>query len=315
MPAGNTATRCASSRSGSVSRSQLQSTTARSVRWRSSAVRLPPVSRRKRSSSLAATCCTGSERKRAAASSIASGRPSRRRQISMTASTVSSSTSKPADAAAARSAKSCTDGCSRAAAGSWPSSGRPSGGTIARCSPSMPSGSRLVATTRRRGQCASRRSTSAAASATRCSQLSMTRRVSRGSSASTSRSKPSRAPPGAVGSSSRFASREPRTASSVGTRLSPSERGASSASQTPPGVVSTSSAASSQASRVLPAPPGPTSVTRRWRASSPPMRSRSSSRPTKLVSVARRLLRRGRGAVAGAGGPLPLTTARCASRR
>ena len=54
-PPGKTATRSASAASASVSRSQLQSTTARSVWCRGSAVRLPPVSSRNRSSSRAAT--------------------------------------------------------------------------------------------------------------------------------------------------------------------------------------------------------------------------------------------------------------------
>ncbi len=68
----------------SVSRSQLHSTTARSVRWRGSAVRLPPVSSRNRSDSRPAISSSGRVRSRAAASSMASGRPSRRRTISMT---------------------------------------------------------------------------------------------------------------------------------------------------------------------------------------------------------------------------------------
>ena len=108
-PAGKTARRWASVRSFSSSRSQLHSTTARNVRCRGIAVRLPPVSSRKRSSILAAIVATGSTRSRAAASSIASGRPSSRRTISTTAPTVASSTTKPALAAAARSAKSWTD--------------------------------------------------------------------------------------------------------------------------------------------------------------------------------------------------------------
>ena len=83
-PRWKTASRRASARSSSSSRPQLQSTTARSVRWRGSAARLPPVSRRKRSSRRAASCSSGIVRSRAAASSIASGSPSRRRQISST---------------------------------------------------------------------------------------------------------------------------------------------------------------------------------------------------------------------------------------
>jgi hypothetical protein len=50
-------------------------------------------------------------------------------------------------------------------------------------------------------------------------------------------------------------------------------------------------AATSDASRVLPAPPGPTSVTRRLESRACPTRLASSSRPTKLVRWARRLVR------------------------
>ena len=100
----------ASRRSSSVSRSQLQATTARSVRCRGSAVRLPPVSSRNRSSSRSATCAGESVRSRAAASSIASGSPSSRRQISTTRATFSSVTAKPGRTAAARSRSNCTDG-------------------------------------------------------------------------------------------------------------------------------------------------------------------------------------------------------------
>ena len=55
-------------RSGASSRSQLQSTTARSVWCRGIATRLPPVSRPNRSSSRAATCSGAMVRSRAAAS-------------------------------------------------------------------------------------------------------------------------------------------------------------------------------------------------------------------------------------------------------
>ncbi len=54
---------------------------ARSVRWRSQALRLPPESSRKAWSRRAAMCSTSRPATRDAASSIARGMPSRRRQI------------------------------------------------------------------------------------------------------------------------------------------------------------------------------------------------------------------------------------------
>ena len=65
----------------SPSRSQLQSTMARSVWCRGSAVRLPVASSRNRSSSRLATWARVSDRSRAAASSMASGMPSSARQM------------------------------------------------------------------------------------------------------------------------------------------------------------------------------------------------------------------------------------------
>ena len=91
------------SRSSAASRSQLHSTTARRVRCRGMAVRLPPVSSRKRSESRTAISAIGITRSRAAANSMASGSPSSRRTISVTSTTVLSSTAKPALTACARS--------------------------------------------------------------------------------------------------------------------------------------------------------------------------------------------------------------------
>ena len=174
-PGGKTDRRRASRRSGSLSRSQLQSTTARSVRWRPAAARLPPVRRRKRSCRRSASCSSGIERSRAAASSMARGRPSIRRQTSATAGLVASSSEKSGDADVARSAN------SRTAA----SSSR--GPTGESASPSIASGSRLVARMRRPGQAARRRSASRAAGPTMCSQLSSTTSASVPASASSRR--------------------------------------------------------------------------------------------------------------------------------
>ena len=78
----------------SVSRSYDQSTSARSVCWRGSTVREPPVSSRNRWFSRVLISPTGKERTRAAASSSASGMPSRRAQIADTAAAFSSVTRK-----------------------------------------------------------------------------------------------------------------------------------------------------------------------------------------------------------------------------
>ena len=64
--------------------------------------------------------------------------------------------------------------------------------------------------------------------------------------------------------------------------------GASSTIQTPSATRSTQPATASRASRVLPAPPGPSSVTRRACSSSSPSWPISRSRPTKLVTGADR---------------------------
>ena len=83
-PPRNTASRRNRTRSVSVSSACDQSTEARNVCWRRTAVRAPPVSSRKRSCRLSTISSSDNARTRAAASSIASGMPSRRRQISAT---------------------------------------------------------------------------------------------------------------------------------------------------------------------------------------------------------------------------------------
>ena len=179
-PPGQTATRSANARSGGSSRSQLHATTARSVWCRGRAARLPPISSRNRSPRRSATCWTDRVRSRAAASSIASGRPSSRAQVSQTASTVSASRVK-----SGRTACGPVDEQRHATApparprrtgppGAWAAAA-----TGHSASPVMPSGSRLVASTRSRGARASSSSTSTAAAPTRCSQLSRTSSSSR----------------------------------------------------------------------------------------------------------------------------------------
>ncbi len=108
-------------------------------------------------------------RTRAAASSIASGRPSRRWQISATTSPLAGFTVNPSRTAAARSANSVT------------ASEPPSGGTGMTTSPARPSHSRLVARIRSSGQFCSSAADSAATASTRCSELSSTSSSRRGS--------------------------------------------------------------------------------------------------------------------------------------
>ena len=174
-PPANTARRRHSVRSGGVSKSQLQSVSARSVRCRGRTARGPPDSSVNRSSSRPAISCGVSARTRAAASSMASGMPSSRRQISLTAAAFPAVSAKPGRACAARSANSRTASAPAASATARPASsaGSPSEGTSQQTSPSAPSGSRLVASTRSSGAARSSVRISPAAAASTCSQLSM----------------------------------------------------------------------------------------------------------------------------------------------
>ena len=171
----------------------------------------------------------------------------------------------------------------------------------------MPSGSLLVATICRRGLLASSASARWAHASMRCSQLSRTSRACASARPSSSRVRASRLVIRCEPSGSRRDSRspiEPRTA--FGTSAA-SVTEASSTIQIPsgrlpsggpPAASSRSPLATSAASRVLPAPPGPTRVTRRPASIVLRTRATSSSRPTKLVSGARRFVRvRSAGAV------------------
>ena len=164
----------------------------------------------------------------------------------------------------------------------------PSGAQLTTLSPGMPSGSRLVASTRSRGQEASSRSTTSAAGSITCSQLSTSSNASRGRSHSTSRSIGSTGSPLAghvddvpveqtVDGAERL-----HHAGQLGHRREVHEPGAE---------LRTSAAVdrstTSVASRVLPAPPGPTIVTSRPLASCLDSRATSSSRPTSRVNGAR----------------------------
>ncbi len=114
-------------------------------------------------------------RSRAAASSIGERQAVEAAADLGDAGAASASSAKPGRTAAARSANSCTASASASAS------------TGCSTSPGTPSGSRLVASTRSRGHAVSSHSVSPATAATRCSQLSSTRTVSRPSSAVSSR--------------------------------------------------------------------------------------------------------------------------------
>ena len=136
-PPTNTERRAKSSRSSSSSMSWLHAIAPRSVCCRAGRSRAPADSSPSRSPSRPSIAWGVRTRIRAAASSIASGRPSRRTQISATAGAFSFVTSKPGRTARARSMNSATasycESCD--SDGRLAGSGRPSGGTGYSCSP------------------------------------------------------------------------------------------------------------------------------------------------------------------------------------
>ncbi len=281
-----TASRCSRRRSGFSSRSQLHSTTASRVRWRGSAVRLPPVSSRNRSSSRAGDLL-GRHRPQPRGGQLDGQRQA---------------VQPPADGDDGADGVGVDD--EARAAPRWPGrraaarrrrSGPASGvGTERRqapaaaagtaVSPVMPSGSRLVASSRTPGQAASTWSASSATAAIRCSQLSRTisssaparrldqavegtrrlgrRRGCRPARSSSRRSRRPRADSTACGQVERVVHR--------GQLDQPDPAGQSRSSRCPV----------SRASRVLPAPPGPTRVTSRGSGAGPshPLRPRPRGR-------------------------------------
>ena len=132
---------------------------ARRVRCRGGAVRSPEPSSVKRSPSRAAICSADSTVTRAAASSMASGTPSRARQMAATAIAFRSVIAKPGRAAAARSANSwaASKPASSAAPRRASGGGTASGATCHTDSCGIRSGSWLVARMRSPGQLASSR--------------------------------------------------------------------------------------------------------------------------------------------------------------
>ena len=140
-------------------------------------------------SSFASIAAGVSTRMHAAASSIASGTPSRARQMRATSSAFSTVRSNRASAACARSRKSRTAGASAISASDTRagSSGRPSGSTSNTCSPCTRSRARLVTMTVASGSSVSSDVDLGAAAMT-CSKLSSTMRSRRPRRAIASRS-------------------------------------------------------------------------------------------------------------------------------
>ena len=188
----------------------------------------------------------------------------------------------------ARSRNRRTAGEASISPGPGASPGSASGSTGHSASPVMPRGSRLVARIRSRRHSPSTRCANTAAASITCSQLSRISRVSRSRTAATNRSTDS-----AFEVSPSRVSRRP-SADSAACATSPSAPiAASSTSQAPSGRPGSMAAAVSSASRVFPAPPGPITEPSRCAARSARTAATSASRPTKLVSSARRLDLRG----------------------
>ena len=210
---------------------------------------------------------------------MASGSPSSRRQIAATAAALPGVRAKPGRTARARSVNSATAGeaamsASEAVAGS---AGSGSGGTGYSRSARSPSAARLVATIARPGQRASSSPRSGATPAT-CSRLS------RINSQASSQNSSARA-----GTSAPVPDWSAPTARAIPASTCPGSATAASGTNTaPPPKRSRSRWPAARASRVLPTPPGPVSVTSRtWgsvtSATTSPM---ACSRPTSEVAAA-----------------------------
>ncbi len=212
---------------------------------------------------------------------MASGMPSRLRQIRATAPAFCSVRSNLGLLSFARSTKrrAASDCAMSSAVSACAGSGSESGGTAHTISPGAPSASWLVASILTDGQARSSSVASSAQASTTCSQLSKTISVRRAWRYSTSASVSGRP------DSSRTRSAE---ATVWGTSAG-SASVASSTNQTPSMKSDSSRAATCSERRVFPQPPGPVSVTSLDESSSPMISSVSSLRPTKLVASPGRL--------------------------
>ena len=178
--------------------------------------------------------------------------PSSREQIWVIAAALPASSVNPGLTAPAR-VTNRLPASDAATARTEPSSGSPSGGTGKTNSPGTSRRSLLVVRMRTRGQCPASMATTRAADARTCSQLSST--------ISSSRSASARTTPAIGFAASR--SGTPSVSAMVEGTSAGSVSEASSTSQAPSPNLSAASVAALRASRVLPHPPGPVSVTTR----------------------------------------------------
>ena len=308
-PPMNTANRSNRRHAGTSSSSWLHMIAPRSERWRSGTSAAPAPGRSRRPSSRSWIAAGVRKRRRAAASSIASGTPPRWATIAATSAALAAVTAKPGLTEPPRATNSRTDSNPASASGdpertpagscsrsSGPSRSRSGGegrpGTGYSCSPEIRSGARLVAMIRTLP--ARRRSSPISVAAARtCSRLSRTR-----SACFDASSVPRTSIGERLGSSPIPMARAIAGITSVESVMVP--RGTN---QVPSGYSSTSDAATWSASRVLPVPPGPVSVTSRELATSVRVSSSSRSRPTNEVSSTGRLL--GRASIERIGGKSP----------
>ena len=212
------------------------------------------MSTRSRCESRASKACGGNSFVRAAASSIARGNPSRLTQISAIVRALVESIRKEGCTARARCTKSATAAnCARdSPSGSCARLGSASDETGNSCSPCTCSTPRLVTSNLRVGQ-ATRSSSICGAAAAICSKLSSTSSRFLSRSASFSRSLVVCSPTSRISSSLAI----------VGITSSGSEIAARGMKQTPSGKKLRISVATCILRRVLPIPPGPSSVNKR----------------------------------------------------
>src|SRR5690606_19840149 len=165
-----------------------------------------------------------------------------------------------------------------------------SGPTATTRSPGTASRSRLVASTVTVGHAASSRSTKPAAASTTCSQLSRT-----------SRQRPRASRPAIAASSGCWGPSATPSAAATACGTESSRAGTRSTNAPPNGNAAAST--TTTASRVLPTPPGPVSVTSRCSASAASTSSRSAARPTNDVRATGRPTTPPGGGASPASGP------------
>ena len=249
---------------------------SRMVRCRGGRSRCPPSSRRRRSVICASNAAGERILLRAAASSMASGNPSTRWQIAATLDAFFSVNANAGRTARARSMNRLTASFrSRISRDPAADGGSGNGSMESACSPRTCNGARLVARICSAGQASRMCATTSATPAMRCSQLSKRSKVCRGRRWRSSASAIGWC--GAAVTSRALASAPDTSAGSAS--------GARSIQTTPSAKELVTSPAIASASRVLPTPPGPVSVSSGTASSSKKVRAdtRSASRPIRRV--------------------------------